>query len=728
MGGRQKGKNQEEITSLGNMMQPIEESLFQAIKKDDKKAFDALMETTQCGAYRLGRFPTLSLLYLYKARKILSAYEEKFLEITNYTALSEPIEVSAKFSSKAGKCLRLYLNEIVSPLEMLLILDKTMRLKRVYPMTKNISSSIKGRLKTIYFIKYSLSVKFEGNSIVIDKRPLSYREKKKIATICTCLILAITIAIGVPVTTVSLIPKPIEGEVTKLSHIDFSSEKEYTLKKDIVLPENYSVEKVNCIINGDGKKLIFGKGANLGDLNGKLSDLTIDSSGDAIFNSITENAAIENVTVNVNADISTEKSTALIALTNYGTIENVTVNVSGNINAIAKSTDVTEELTFGGIVNQNNVRNNNAIGTIKNCVVNYSQFTLVGESSANAVFGGVAGVNNGYLQDCKVTGEIVADTFDIAGVCSVNNGLLSGNTNEADLSQTSADTGWNPIVCGIVLRNAYAVEKCQNTGRISAVSNCSQFEVQEEYEPTASATGIAYLNRSTMTTPYILNSDNLGDIECSADYRHAYAAGVCLSSSGAIENCKNSGEVNGKANNGFDAYVGGITTLAYGDIYKAVNEGNVSATAGGTAYVGGISAQAVSQLSYCHSSGDITVTAENVYAGGIIGFTDVATSASIYGGVNVYFGIADRCISENQINASVIGDKPAYVGGIVGYVSEKGFNDNEIYYGGCVTNCYFIGERVSDVLYFGNIVGVCDVNIYEINSFTSGNSEYYNFG
>lgn len=64
-------------------------------------------------------------------------------------------------------------------------------------------------------------------------------------------------------------------------------------------------------------------------------------------------------------------------------------------------------------------------GIVKNCQVNYTQFELVGEANANAGFGGVAGINNGYLQNCTVTGEITSDTFDIAGVCSVNSGLLS---------------------------------------------------------------------------------------------------------------------------------------------------------------------------------------------------------------------------------------------------------------------------------------------------------------
>ncbi len=174
-------------------MQSIEESLLQAIKNDDTKAFAALMDKTQCGGYRFGRFPVLSLMYLYKSRKLLSAYEAQFLEITNYKVVDEPIEISKKFTAKAGKCLRLYLNEVVSPLEMLLILDRTAHLKRAYPMTKVTSTAVKGRLKSIYYIKYSLGVKFEGDSVVIDRRPLSYREKKNIMNICLCVLLAVVL-------------------------------------------------------------------------------------------------------------------------------------------------------------------------------------------------------------------------------------------------------------------------------------------------------------------------------------------------------------------------------------------------------------------------------------------------------------------------------------------------------------------------------------------------------
>lgn len=708
-------------------MQTIEESLFQAIKKDDKKAFDALMENTQCGACRLGRFPTLSLLYLYDAKKILADYEEKFIDITSFTAYSEPVEISKKFSSKAGKCLRLYLNEIVSPLEMLLILNKTNRLKRLYPLAKNASSSIKGRLKAIYFIKYSLSIKFEGNAIVIDKRPLNYSEKKKIFNICICVVLALIIFVGGPITAYSILPKRSEGEVMKLSHIDFASQKEYVLKKDIVLPKNFSVEKVNCTINGDGNKLIIGDNATLGELNGSLSNLTIESGSGAIFNSVNENAKIQNVTLNVNAEIETSQGGAFLALKNYGLIEDVTLNASGKITASAPSTNGQEEFAFGGIVYQNNVKSNGAAGTIKNCAVNYSEFSLAGETSANASFGGVAGVNNGYLQNCKVAGEIVADTFDIAGVCSLNNGVVSGNVNEANLSQTSDDTEWNPIVSGIVLTNAYAVENCDNKGKITSKSTCGEFEINEEYDSAASATGIAYLNRSSMTTPFIKNCDNLGDIESTAEYRDIYAAGICISSSGIIERCKNDGRIDAKTANGLNIYVGGIASLAFGDVYRSVNYGAIIATGDGETQAGGISARAIAELSYCFSSGEIDVTAKKVYAGGILGYSDIA-SAYTMTGISIYVGSVDYCISESKLTVNTTGDGASYVGGITGYVKEQGFNNDEIFFGGCVTNSYFMGEYLSYASYFGNIVGVCGANVYEKNSYTTDSGEFYNFG
>lgn len=452
------------------MAQSIEERLLEAIEKDDIKAFDALMEEAPCGAYRLGRFPVLSLLYLFSARKITSAHEETFAKISAWKPLSEPASAARLFAERAGKCLRLYLSEVVSPPEMLLILDRTKQLKKIYPLTRP-SEAAKERLKTIYSVKYSLEVRFEGNEIILDRRPRSRREKKKIAIVCLSCILAATLAVATPVTVVSLLPKRAEGEVTKLSHIDFSAQTTYTLKADITIPDNYSVEKVNCSFIGGGKKFVFGKNATLGEFSGTLSDLEIQTAGSPIFTACTEKAVLSDVTVNVDADIKSSAGSALIALTNCGTFDGVTVNVGGKISAFGGASDDTEELIFGGMVALNSYSGatpqQRTYGTIKNCTVHYSNLSLMGELSANATFGGIVGVNDGIVQDCKVTGAIFADTFDLSGACYVNYNLLSGIVNEANLSQTADIDDWTPIVGGIVTENVATVEYCTHTGKIT---------------------------------------------------------------------------------------------------------------------------------------------------------------------------------------------------------------------------------------------------------------------
>lgn len=689
----------------------FEDRLLQAVKKDDVKEFDALTENARRVSYRLGRFPLLSLLYLYRARKILAVYEEGLLQNASFDVLREPLEISKKFSAKAGKCLRLYLDEVVSPLEMLLILDSTKRLKKVFPYAKT-SSAVKARLKSIYSIKYSLNVKFEGDSIIIDRRPLSRREMKNILAICLGAVLAIMIVVGVPVTTVSLMPKPVEGEVTKYQQIDFGAAKQYTLKKDIVLPKDFSVEKVNCRIIGGGHKLILSEGVSLGSFSGELSGVTVESLGYAVFDSVSEGALIDNVTVNVNADITFDENGAFVTMQNNGIIQNVTVNVRGKINAVTPPSYDEKNpvsLIFGGIAYSNSFKFNelskNFYGGIQNCTVNFSQFELAGELHANASFGGVVGINDGLLSGCTVMGEIAADTFDVAGICAVNNCLLVENVNESDISQTSKTAGWNPIVCGIALSNNYnsavasavknsdSIQNCENRGSLSSISDCGAFEAEKGRTPAAQAAGIAY------------------------------------ESYGNIYNCANIGAIEVKAEEGFDVSAGGIALISYGDIYGCQNIGDISLKGSGTAYAGGIAAQSVLQLSYCRSSGGITVSAKDVYAGGILGFSDVTANykPTLMGEVlwDIFIGAVYNCISECSMSISAEGT--AHAGGIVGFMKTATFTDRDwtVYYlCGEVSSCYFAGDCNANVTYFGSIVGVCNETVFKNNSvleFRSGN-------
>ncbi|MBD5132685.1 MAG: hypothetical protein HDT28_08900 [Clostridiales bacterium] len=706
------------------MARSTEQRLLQAVKTDDVREFDGLAENARIGEYRLGRFPVLSLLYLYKARKILATHELELLKISRYEKKSEPAELSRKFSGAAGKCLRLYYDEVVSPLEMLLILDKTRRLARVYKDAAK-TEQIKSRLQSIYSIKYALSVKFEGENIIIDKRPLSYREKKKIFIAGVCAAVGVAVVVCVPTITVSLLSEPaapVVYEVMRLSDIDFSSQNEYVLKRDIVLSE--AVEEMNCKIGGEGHKLILGDGAAIGTLNGSLSGVTVDGARGVIFDTVSAGARVADVTVNVDADIETDENSALVAIVNYGEFDGVTVNIKGSVKAIESDDENVIETAFGGMVMNNGAIYNDKTqeadyGVIKNCTVNYLQFKLVGEASANASFGGIVGFNDGYLQDCTVTGEIVSDTFDVAGVCVVNNNELSNCVNSADIAQTASNMDWNPITCGVVLTNTYMVKGCKNTGKISAAST---YGSASDDGRNAIAAGIAYYNNFYYQyTPYITNCVNSGEVESSAANGSAYAAGVCYASNGGIEFCKNSGSARAEAGNGYEALGGGIADYAYGYIYKSVNEGDVYVSGSGEAYAGGISALARAQFLYCVSSGDITVTAKTARVGGIYGVSEIDT----YGK-----GTAEYCISENRLDVTAINGGAAYVGGIAGYVREQLFtvSGGRAFFGGGVTDSCFVGECVKpDDVYFGNIVGACGANIYESNLYYSGDVELHNF-
>ncbi len=446
-----------------------------AIKKDDLRAFNALAEDFRLGGLRMGRFPVLSLLYMYGARRILSKHEKSFLKISAWEPVSEPAAVSALFSEKAGKCARLYFDDaIVTPLEMLLILDMTKRLKRAYPQVRP-PEAVKERMRRIYNIKYALKITFKDKSVSLERRPLTRRERKRLVAACVCLALAIAIVIATPITAVSLLPDVSKGEVTKLSQIDFSSQNTYKLMKDIVVPADVNVQNVNCTILGNGKKLIFQKDATFGALYGTLSDISVETEGSPIFRRCESGGTLSSVDINVNADVQTSENSAFVVLINYGVLDGVRVNVRGKLSAYGQGDSPENGTPFGGLVLLNSYYDvtpaQRAYGTLKNCSVHYNNFSLEGDLAANATFGGIVGENDGVVQDCTVSGKISSQTFDVGGACFVNGRSLVNISCEASLSQVAADEGWTPIVAGITVENYGTVEQCKFSGNIEAQSS-----------------------------------------------------------------------------------------------------------------------------------------------------------------------------------------------------------------------------------------------------------------
>ena len=108
--------------------------LLQAIQKDDLKEFELLIQSGYSKRVSFGRFPILSVCYLYSSKKIIKKYEKELLQLNDYEIVDENNEIYIKFKSVAKRVIRIYAGKstYISPLEMLLILGKTNKLADVY--------------------------------------------------------------------------------------------------------------------------------------------------------------------------------------------------------------------------------------------------------------------------------------------------------------------------------------------------------------------------------------------------------------------------------------------------------------------------------------------------------------------------------------------------------------------------------------------------------------------
>lgn len=636
----------------------LEKRLYAAIEKDDLRAFNQIAQKYRCGELRLGRFPVLSALYLCKSKKIISAYESEYIKYSSWKELPEPTGLSSRFIEVAGKCLRLYFSDIVTPAEMLMLCGDDGRLKKVYPLLRP-NAAARQKLKTIYSVKYGADVTFEGDDIILARRGLDSRGKKVVIAACAAFVLFVAMGVSTPFIVNEFRPfisagKTEDGRtvyaVSRLSAIDFDSDNVYRLKSNISVPASFKTDSVSCTIEGNGKTVtVKGADAPFGTLLGEMSGINFKTKGNApLFERVYAGGNLKDSTVTVEADCTVGDYSSFVTDVNYGVIENVQVNVSGNIDfgepqiALAEG----EGLMLGGIAAENGTLRLNlfqtAYGNILNCTVNFNNFTTRGISSANATLAGVVGINSAVIDGCTVTGAISSQQVDLAGICVENSYALISCKNSADLTQICDSENWNPQVAGIVMTNVmtgsdYGVLYCVNEGNLTSLSTATRPESGNPL--TVAAAGIAYNN----------------------SYR----------------------------------------------VYSCTNTGDISCESTAVVYAGGLCVYSFVETSYCLSQGSITAKGDTCYVGGILACSRPARDN--------YIDNTANCISECVI--SVNSNSPSYVGGIVGYVDES-ITDNLTYDGGGVNNSYFTGNiTVSGGSYCGGIAGACGKSIYAENPF-----------
>ncbi|NPV89324.1 MAG: hypothetical protein HPY50_00930 [Firmicutes bacterium] len=148
--------------------------------------------------------------------------------------------------------------------------------------------------------------------------------------------------------------------------------------------------------------------------------------------------------------------------------------------------------------------------------------------------------------------------------------------------------------------------------------------------------------------------------------------GVVGYSSGTatVQNCYNTGSVNGSADPG---YIGGVVGyLVRGTVVNCYNTGSVtgSSTVGG---VVGYGSDATTQIQYCYNTGSITGSSNKI--GGVVGESNGAVkycyNAGVVSGVSYTGGVAgtmagaiENCYNKGSVTGSGSGN--GYVGGVAG--------------------------------------------------------------
>ncbi len=414
--------------------------LFISIKKDDIKAFDKHMAEPHAKEIAFGRFPLLSLCYLYDANKIISKYENELIKINNYIRFEENDEMYSKFKAISHRVLRLYVgeNKMVSPLEMLCILGRASRLEKIYNAAPK-SALIIENIKMIEQIKTSRAVDVGETRIVMPRQPMNKKTKRALMIACAASILMIFICVGV---------------IFGVSNFGIGTD-----SKPYVV---YNAQQLQKAIQTNAN-VVLGSNIDInaisldefsGSLNGNGYTLTLLNQQEPICKDLT--GVIKNISIKANLNISVDQDFALLTKNNKGTISDVEVQVLGEITYIGTATTTS---TYISAVSKENE------GSIVNTKVNLD-LIVNGNKTSEILFGGLTGNNNGDINNVEVSGKLVLNHVNGASIACENQKSITNAKSALDITQTSDVNNVNLIIGGIANVNAADISNCEYSGNI----------------------------------------------------------------------------------------------------------------------------------------------------------------------------------------------------------------------------------------------------------------------
>lgn len=524
-------------------------NLITAITQDNLSLFSANCKGNL--NVRFGRFPILTLCYMYRARKILSKYKKELWQVKDYQVAKEPFEFYNKFRNLAGRTLRLYTSEktVVTPIEILAILHKDSEVKRLYHKYRHtLLDKVKRNIKSIYTI-YAQEPYILTYKLKLKPRKLTRHERLPYKIGMSCGLVFVTVFTAILLTLnfttgLGTASNPYKIYTTKQLQSALSSEANYILTKDFELDTVFDTE-VKCTIDGNGHTFT-------------LSEIP----STALFSSV--KGTIKNLKIVYPATTKTiTTSLSLFTKENKGTLSNITIT-SGDLNLNCEKTTL-ENIYISGIANKN-------AGLIDNCSVEFvSNITTSG--NGECFISGIAGDNSGTIRNTNFgsSSSITTNEADISGI-AINNSLdgkVINCKNNSQITQVSEVDEWSPTVAGIVLTNYGSIEGSINLGELSINSNNDR----ENAQGNIFVGGISANNFGSITKCL-----NKGNINITSKKLISYAGGIVAYSTYWIDNntphypilnnCGATGTLNVTSENEKAyTFVGGIGgSFQYGDI------------------------------------------------------------------------------------------------------------------------------------------------------------------
>ncbi len=317
----------------------------------------------------------------------------------------------------------------------------------------------------------------------------------------------------------------------------------------------------------------------------------------------------------------------------------------------------------------------------------FSRQVNIGDSSLNAILTDDIVVNEGTItaESANVTewSPIGCYSNPYEGVFNGNNKTISGLYFNDEFAQNIGVFGYLESDCfikNLTLSNSYFCGN-KNVGGIvgysdeSTVDNCIN---NAEICGSENVGGIVGDNHSVIRPSYyshVSNCTNNGKIYAS---KQAGGGIIGLNSAGEVENCFNTGEIQGIN------YIGGIIGDERFSIVTACgNEGEITGLytdMDGAVYFGGIAGVSnQSMIIDSYNKGNISSFSETYHKGCVGGITGDANTV-----------IIENCYNTGEIFATDLSD----VGGIFGYSCECN-----------ITNCYNIADIKGTVQNSGGIGG-----------------------